>query len=378
MASQVENSGATRTDRVTILEAEFLGKVYEGEETIEAVRGVNFEIKESEFVSIIGPSGSGKSTILRMVAGFEDPTEGRIVLDGVDITDQPPFDRDTNMMFQDLALFPNYTVSQNIEYGPKQDGVPKGERKQMSKDMLEMVRLKGYGGRAINELSGGEQQRVALARCMVNSPSVILFDEPLASLDRQLRRQMTTELSDIQNQTGSTFLYVTHDQEVALSASDRVIILNDGTIEQIGEPDELYNDPATEFVANFIGDMNMFVSDIRTEADPKRSVQVTNEVITVTSDQFSTVSDDVHSMKIGVRPHDTKITMLLNETSDCYLNGVVQNIMFAGEAKTVTVDTDLGEFIAETNAEIEQNADVFVSFDHEDLHIFPTSKNDEH
>ncbi|MDS0261140.1 ABC transporter ATP-binding protein [Haloarcula sp. S1CR25-12] len=353
-----------------------LVKIYQGKETVHAVEGVNFEIREGEFVSIIGPSGSGKSTILRMIAGFEEPTEGQVVLDRIDITKRPPFDRDTNMMFQDLALFPNYTVSENIEYGPKQDGVSKKERQEMAAEMLDVVQLEGYGDRAIDELSGGEQQRVALARCMVNRPSVVLFDEPLASLDRQLRRQMTTELSDIQNRTGSTFLYVTHNQEVALSASDRVIVLNDGQIEQIGTPDELYHSPETEFVANFVGDMNMFSSDVREGSAPDNPAEIPSE--TITMPPGTGISDGATSMKVGIRPHDTELVTDREDVSDFYLEGTVRGVMFAGEEKIATVDTELGEFTAETNLDTDKGDTVFLSFGREDVHLFPTEVNNEH
>jgi len=378
MPSQIESSAKKRSNRKTALEADSLVKIYEGKETVHAVKGVSFEIREGEFVSIIGPSGSGKSTILRMIAGFEDPTEGSIVLDGVDITERAPFDRDTNMMFQDLALFPNYTVSENIGYGPRQNGVPKAEREEMAEEMLEMVQLEGYGDRAIDELSGGEQQRVALARCMVNRPSVVLFDEPLASLDRQLRRQMTTELSDIQNRTGSTFLYVTHNQEVALSASDRVIVLNDGEIEQVGTPDELYNRPATEFVANFVGDMNMVTSDVREETAPAGPVDIAAGSVTVSVGRFDIVGDEPKSMKVGVRPHDTAIVHDIDDVSDCYIEGTVRGTMFAGEDKVVTVQTDIGEFTAETDLSVDQGETMLVTFSREDVHVFATGESDEH
>lgn len=378
MASTLETSSQSRSGRPTTLEADSLVKTYTGKETIHAVKGVSFQITEGEFVSIIGPSGSGKSTILRMIAGFEDPTEGRVVLDGVDITDRPPFDRDTNMMFQDLALFPNYTVSGNIGYGPRQDGVPKAERQELAQEMLEVVQLEGYGDRAIDELSGGEQQRVALARCMVNRPSLILFDEPLASLDRQLRRQMTTELSDIQNRTGSTFLYVTHNQEVALSASDRVIVLNDGEIEQIGTPDELYNSPETEFVANFVGDMNMFTSDVRAAPAPDDPVAIATDPVTVPAGRFEIVTTGPVSMNVGVRPHDTVLVHDLEDVSDCYIEGTVQGTMFTGEDRVATVETAIGTFTVETTLSVAQGETLLMTFSREDLHVFPKEETDEH
>lgn len=349
-----------------------LGKVYSsGKETVRAVDDVSFEITEREFVSIIGPSGSGKSTILRMIAGFEEPTEGQVVLDGIDITDWAPFDRDTNMMFQDLALFPNYTVRENIEYGPKQDGVPKAERRSMAEEMLKVVRLEGYGDRAIDELSGGEQQRVALARCMVNNPSVVLFDEPLASLDRQLRRKMTAELRDIQNRTGSTFLYVTHNQQVALSASDRVIVLNEGKIEQVGTPDDLYNSPATEFVANFVGDMNMFTADVYRGDDSVAGIPIETEPIPVPPGRSERVDPNETRMKVGVRPHSTNVSMTATDAPECYIDGVVKGTVFEGEQNVVSVQTELGTFDAETTASPNQGATALVYFSRDDLHVYP-------
>jgi len=378
MANTIQYPEDERSNRTTTLKAESLEKVYGGEETVHAVNGVSFGIEEGEFVSIIGPSGSGKSTILRMIAGFEEPTEGSVVLDGIDVTGRAPFDRDTNMMFQDLALFPNYTVSENIEYGPRQDGVPKAEREEMAAEMLEMVQLEGYGDRAIDELSGGEQQRVALARCMVNRPSVVLFDEPLASLDRQLRRQMTTELNDIQSRTGLTFLYVTHNQEVALSASDRVIVLNAGEIEQVGTPDELYNDPETAFVANFVGDMNMFVSDVREASPPSEPIDIATDPVTVAAGESTGIDGESGAMKVGVRPHDTELVHDQGALSDYYLGGTVRGTMFAGEDEVVTVGTDVGELTAETDLSVDRDESVFVTFSRTDTHLFPTGRNDEH
>jgi spermidine/putrescine transport system ATP-binding protein len=378
MANKIQHPGNKPSNRTTTLKAESLEKVYRGKETVHAVEGVNFQIKEGEFVSIIGPSGSGKSTILRMIAGFEEPTEGSVVLNGVDVTDRAPFDRNTNMMFQDLALFPNYTVSENIEYGPRQDGVPKAEREEIATEMLEMVQLEGYGDRAIDELSGGEQQRVALARCMVNRPSVVLFDEPRASLDMQLRRQMTTELSDIQSRTGSTFLYVTHNQEVALSASDRVIVLNRGEVEQVGTPDELYNNPETEFVANFVGDMNMFASDVREASPPSEPIDVATDPVTGAVGESTDTQGESGSMKIGVRPHDTELARNEEDLWDYYLDGTVRGTMFAGEDEVVTVQTNVGELTAETDLSVDRGESVFVTFSRTDMHHFPMGGNDEY
>ncbi len=356
-------------DANTTLAIDSLDKKYRGKETVHAVKNVNFKIEEGEFVSIIGPSGSGKSTILRMVAGFEEPTEGRVVLDNIDITNQEPFDRDTNMMFQDLALFPNYTVSQNIQYGPKQKGITKEKRKEMAEEMLEVVELAGYGGRKIDELSGGEQQRVALARCLVNRPSVVLFDEPLASLDRQLRQHMTTELSHIQEETGSTFLYVTHDQEVALSASDRVIVLNNGEIEQVGSPDDLYNNPETEFVATFVGDINLFEKEIRIRTKQNEAIRVDKEPLSVSGKKFESINDG-ESVKIGIRPHDTGIKTNVKHVSDYYIPGEIKSLLFKGENDKITVKTEIGELTVESSKEFTKGDSVFLDFATRDIHIF--------
>lgn len=234
-----------------------------------AVDDADFDVEDGEFVSILGPSGSGKSTVLRMIAGFEEPTEGDIVLAGENVVGSPPFERDVNMVFQNLALFPHLTVAENIGYGLKQQGVPADEREERIADMLEMVELEGYGDRQPNELSGGEQQRVALARALVNEPALVLFDEPLSSLDRKLRQHMQRELQRIQAETDTTFLYVTHDQEVALAVSDRLIVLEDGAVQQIGPVESLYEEPANRFVADFIGDVNVVeatVTDVTAEA----------------------------------------------------------------------------------------------------------------
>jgi len=355
-----------------------LTKVYRGQEEVLAVDGVDFEVRDEEFVSIIGPSGSGKSTILRMIAGFEDPTDGEILLDGSDLAGHPPFERDTNMMFQNLALFPHYSVRENIEYGPRQEGIPEAERRRMAEEMLEMVQLSGYGDRAIDELSGGEKQRVALARCLINEPKLVLFDEPLASLDRQLRRNMTTELRNIQDRTGSTFLYVTHNQEVALSVSDRVIVLNHGRIEQIGTPDDLYNAPRTEFVANFVGDMNMFTATVREGDDQRGVVDIGANPIPIPPGKTRVSTDRDRDLRVGIRPHDVELVFARSDISDCYVRGAVRGSVFDGDRDVVSVETTLGEITAETAATAEEGSTVYLQCSPEDMHFYtPEGKADE-
>jgi putative spermidine/putrescine transport system ATP-binding protein len=232
-----------------------------------AVGGVDLEIGPGEFFTLLGPSGSGKTTTLRLIAGFERPDSGRIELHGRDVTGVPPYERDVNTVFQDYALFPHMTVGENVAYGLRVKGVPRRERRGRVEEVLRIVRLPGLADRKPIQLSGGQRQRVALARALVNSPRVLLLDEPLGALDLKLRQEMQVELRRIQrevSEVGMTFVYVTHDQEEALTMSDRIAVFNDGRIEQVGAPAEVYERPATEFVAGFIGVSNVIARDGRT------------------------------------------------------------------------------------------------------------------
>jgi putative spermidine/putrescine transport system ATP-binding protein len=222
-----------------------------------AVAGIDLEIERGEFFTMLGPSGSGKTTTLRMIAGFEDPSAGTIELAGEEVSDVPPYERAVNTVFQDYALFPHMTVGDNVAYGLKVARVDKAERGQRRDEALEMVRLPGYADRKPGELSGGQRQRVALARAIVNRPKVLLLDEPLGALDLKLREQMQVELKTIQGEVGITFVYVTHDQDEALTMSDRIAVFSDGRIEQVSPPRELYEQPVNEFVAGFVGVSNV-------------------------------------------------------------------------------------------------------------------------
>jgi putative spermidine/putrescine transport system ATP-binding protein len=222
-----------------------------------AVAGIDLEVRAGEFFTMLGPSGSGKTTTLRMIAGFEDPTSGTIELGGQDVSGLPPYERAVNTVFQDYALFPHMSVADNVAYGLKVAKVDKAERARRRDQALEMVRLPGYGDRKPSELSGGQRQRVALARAIVNRPRVLLLDEPLGALDLKLREQMQTELKSIQGDVGITFVYVTHDQDEALTMSDRIAVFNEGRIEQIATPEDLYEHPVNEFVADFVGVSNV-------------------------------------------------------------------------------------------------------------------------
>ncbi len=222
-----------------------------------AIENLDLDIAEGEFFTLLGPSGSGKTTTLRVIAGFEQPDEGRVELEGVDVTRVAPSERDVNTVFQDYALFPHMTVQQNVEYGLRVKGVARRDRRVKAREVLERVRLPNVGGRKPVQLSGGQRQRVALARAIVNSPSVLLLDEPLGALDLKLRQEMQVFLKALQRDLGITFVYVTHDQEEALTMSDRLAVFNEGRIEQIGSPADVYERPQTEFVAGFVGVSNV-------------------------------------------------------------------------------------------------------------------------
>ena len=248
-----EQSAGPEPDRPDIRLAE-LRKTY-GD--VVAVDRIDLEIQPGEFFTMLGPSGSGKTTTLRLIAGFERPDSGSIELGGVDVSSTPPYLRDVNTVFQDYALFPHMSVLQNVAYGLRVKGVRNPQRDERAAEALRLVQLDGYGPRKPVQLSGGQRQRVALARSIVNSPRVLLLDEPLGALDLKLREQMQIELKAIQQRLGITFLYVTHDQEEALTMSDRIAVFNEGRIEQVGTPEEIYEHPATEFVAGFVGVSNV-------------------------------------------------------------------------------------------------------------------------
>jgi putative spermidine/putrescine transport system ATP-binding protein len=228
-----------------------------GGASVTAVDGVDLDVGDGEFFAMLGPSGSGKTTVLRMIAGFEQPTSGRILLGGEDVGRLAPFQRDVNTVFQDYALFPHLSVAENVAYGLRVKGVGRVERRARAAAALATVRLTDYGGRRPSQLSGGERQRVALARALVNRPRVLLLDEPLGALDLRLREEMQVELKAIQREVGITFLFVTHDQGEALTMSDRIAVFNRGRVEQVGAPSDIYEHPATAFVAGFVGTSNL-------------------------------------------------------------------------------------------------------------------------
>ncbi|GAA2699649.1 ABC transporter ATP-binding protein [Actinoplanes palleronii] len=279
--------------------------------TVEAVAGVDLEIADGEFFSMLGPSGSGKTTVLRMIAGFELPTAGTVELGGRDVTRLAPFERDVNTVFQDYALFPHLSVQENVEYGLKVRKVPRKERRERAEQALASVRLTDFGRRRPAAMSGGQRQRVALARALVNRPKVLLLDEPLGALDLKLREQMQVELKAIQREVGITFVFVTHDQDEALTMSDRVAVFDGGKIVQVGSPEEVYERPASAFVAGFVGTSNVF----------------TGEVAKALFDRAGTFS---------VRPE--KIAF----DGDAGAPGVVAEVIYAGAVTRYVVDLEAG------------------------------------
>ena len=274
---------------------------------VKAVDNADLEIRDGEFFSMLGPSGSGKTTCLRMIAGFDRPTSGNILLYGQDVSDLPPYERDVNTVFQDYALFPHMTIDDNIAYGLMIRGVPKAERRKQVDDMLELVRLPGFGYRKPSQLSGGQRQRVALARALINHPKVLLLDEPLGALDLKLRQQMQVELKSIQQSVGITFIFVTHDQEEALTMSDRIAVFNEGKIEQVGTPSEIYERPATPFVAGFVGTSNLISGEVA-----KR--------ITGSEQMFSIRPEKIH---LGSANDNSDMDMFS-------IDGVVRDVVYLG------------------------------------------------
>jgi putative spermidine/putrescine transport system ATP-binding protein len=254
VSPSVEEISADKTAGVSAISITGLNKSFDN---VQAVVDLNLEISQGEFFSMLGPSGSGKTTVLRILAGFETASSGKVLLEGTDVTDLAPFDRDVNTVFQDYALFPHMSIQKNVEYGLKARKISKPKRAKLASQAIDSVKLSHLADRLPHQLSGGQRQRIALARALVLRPKVLLLDEPLGALDKQLREEMQVELKRIQREAGITFIFVTHDQEEAMRMSDRIAVFNAGRIEQIGTPAEVYENPATEFVAGFLGVSNL-------------------------------------------------------------------------------------------------------------------------
>ncbi|MBS6849636.1 MAG: ABC transporter ATP-binding protein [Angelakisella sp.] len=290
------------------------------------LKGIDLDIMDKEFITFLGPSGCGKTTTLRIIGGFIQPKEGDVFFGGVRINDLPPYKREVNTVFQRYALFPHLNVYENVEFGLKIAKVPEKERRQSVKEMLKLVGLSGYDRRHINQLSGGQQQRVAIARALVNRPKVLLLDEPLGALDLKLRKEMQIELKRIQQALEITFIYVTHDQEEALTMSDRVVVMRDGNILQIGTPQDIYNEPCNAFVADFIGESNII-----------DGIMHKDFLVEFANDYFDCVDkgfEPKERVQVVVRPEDFKIV----PADKGKISGIVESIIFKGVHYEIMVD----------------------------------------
>jgi putative spermidine/putrescine transport system ATP-binding protein len=304
-------------------------------EQVRAVDGLDLDIEDGEFFSMLGPSGSGKTTVLRLIAGFEPPTAGTIRLGGEDVTARAPYDRDVNTVFQDYAIFPHMNVQENVEYGLRVKKVPRSDRRRRAEQALATVRLEGYAARRPHQLSGGQRQRVALARALVNRPKVLLLDEPLGALDLKLRREMQVELKEIQREVGITFVFVTHDQEEALTMSDRIAVFNDGRIQQLATPVELYEKPASAFVAGFVGTSNLLDGAVAQQLVGRDGTFV------VRPEKLQ-----LHA-EAGAPPADA---------GTCVAPGVVREVVYLGASTHSIVELDAGATLTVSH----QNADVSI------------------
>ena len=314
------------------------------------IKNLDLDIRQGEFLTLLGPSGCGKTTTLRMIAGLELPTSGEIVIEGEKITQKPPYLRCVNTVFQNYALFPHMNIYDNIAFGLKMKKLPKSKIKDMVSDMLKMVQLEGYENRMPSQLSGGQMQRVAIARAVVNSPKVLLLDEPLGALDLKLRKQMQLELKHLQKILGITFVFVTHDQEEALTMSDRIVVMNNGIIEQIGTPEELYEHPKTRFVADFLGETNILEGEVFKLKE--------DEVLLKLEEEEDIIRIPNHSYKLGekfvvsVRPERIKIKKDLEEgdvwlqcrfKEKIYVGSITKVVMIVKNGKEIIVNEPIGQ-----------------------------------
>ena len=338
----------------SLVKLEGITKSYDGQMILD---DLNLDIYQNSFVTLLGPSGCGKTTTLRIIGGFETPDKGKVIFDGQDITSLPPHKRALNTVFQKYALFPNMTIEENIAFGLK----IKKKSKQYIKDKiayaLKLVNLKGYEKRMPDSLSGGQQQRIAIARAIVNEPKVLLLDEPLGALDLKLRQDMQYELIRMKKELGITFIYVTHDQEEALSMSDTVVVMNNGEIQQIGAPTDIYNEPENRFVAGFIGESNII-----------EGIMVRDYLVQFDGFEFECVDkgfEDNEEIEVVLRPEDLDIV----EPSQAKINGVVRNVTFKGVHYEILVETELRTYKVQTTDYAEVGRQVGLKFGPEDIHV---------
>jgi len=338
---------------------------HSGDSEFKAVDSVSLDIQPGEFVTLLGPSGCGKTTILRMIAGFEIPTSGDIYMDDTRINDLSPDKRDTSMVFQSYALFPHLNIYDNIIYGLKLKKLTKQQIEEKARNIIELVGLKGMEQRSPNQISGGQQQRVALARALVMEPGVLLFDEPLSNLDAKLRVYMRNEIKKIQRAVGITAIYVTHDQSEAMSLSDRIIIMKDGVIKQVGTPQEIYFTPASEFVAQFIGDANFFEGTVKKLEGNKAVFEIQGQCFT---GSYSGIKKTGDACKLVIRPEE------LSLGQEGTLKGIVTRSTFMGMQQEYTIQTDgISVEAIDTNPKnkrvYQEGEEVYLNFDQDKLHI---------
>ena len=321
------------------------------------LKGIDLDIMDKEFITFLGPSGCGKTTTLRIIGGFIQPKEGDVFSGGVRINDLPPYKREVNTVFQRYALFPHLNVYENVEFGLKVAKVPEKERRASVKEMLKLVGLSGYDKRHINQLSGGQQQRVAIARALVNRPKVLLLDEPLGALDLKLRKEMQIELKRIQQALEITFIYVTHDQEEALTMSDRVVVMRDGNILQIGTPQDIYNEPCNAFVADFIGESNII-----------DGIMHKDFLVEFANDYFDCVDKGFQSkerVQVVVRPEDFKIV----PADQGKISGIVESVIFKGVHYEIMVDAMGYKWKIHTTQYVEPGTLIGMNVAPMDIHI---------
>ena len=338
-----------------------------------AVDNIDLEIYKGELFSLLGGSGCGKTTLLRMLAGFETPNAGRIFIDGIDMTDIPPYQRPVNMMFQSYALFPHMSVEKNIAYGLNRDGIDKHEVKKRVNEILEMVELGQFGNRKPHQLSGGQRQRVALARALVKRPKVLLLDEPLGALDKRLREQTQFELMNIQSELGITFVVVTHDQEEAMTLSTRIAVMDTGRFVQTGTPTEIYEFPESRLIASFIGNTNIFEGRVKVNSTDYVTVRANNPECDIRIDHGSSVQEGT-KVWVSVRPEKIRLSKTPHDTkAPNQLKGIVSNIGYLGRLSTYHVKIDGGANIEVTSPNqirpkdgaqtIDWDDEVFLSWD---------------
>ena len=343
-----------------IINLENITVTYDGEKVL---KGISLYIRDKDFVTLLGPSGCGKTTTLRIIGGFVEPDSGNIFFDGNKINDLPPHKRQVNTVFQRYALFPHLNVYDNIAFGLRVQKMPEDEIKERVLSMLKLVNLEGYQRRKISKLSGGQQQRIAIARALVNRPRVLLLDEPLGALDLQLRKEMQIELKRMQQQLDITFIYVTHDQEEALTMSDTIVVMNNGTIQQIGTPEDIYNEPKNTFVARFIGASNI-INGVMLEDYKVAFADRIYECV----DKGFTSNEEVD---VVIRPEDIKIVA----PGDEYLTGFVESVTFKGVHYEMIVDSYDMKWIIHSTKSAEEGSFVGLDITPEDIHIMRKSEN---